>query len=115
MMPQFIDHPLFQLLREGNVEEFNQRIEQGDSVDLTDCDFRNCDMRGLNAENLNLAGAYFRGADLRGIDFRNTRLAGSSLAGAQISGCYFPKELHPAEIDLSVTHGTRLRYEQEER
>ncbi len=114
-MPKFIDDPLFQLLREGNVEEFNQRRKAGEEVDLTDCDFRNCDMRGLDADDLNLAGAYFRGADIRGVDFRQSKLAGASLAGAQISGCYFPKELHPAEIDLSITHGTRLRYEQEER
>ncbi len=110
-MPKFIEHPLFQLLREGKVEEFNKRRAAGEDVDLTDCDFRNCDLRGLNAENLNLAGAYFRGADIRGIDFRNARLAGASLATAQISGCYFPKTLSATEIELSVVHGTRLRHE----
>ncbi len=109
-MPKFIDEPLFQLLREGNTDEFNKRRAAGEDIDLTDCDFRNCDLRGLNVDNLNLAGAYFRGADIRGIDFRESRLAGASLAGAQVSGCYFPKEISAAEIDLSIVHGTRLRH-----
>jgi len=108
-MPKFIDNELFHLLREDKVEEFNQRYNGGEKVDLTDCDFRNCDLRGLNAEGLDLSNAYFRGADLRGIDFRNTRLMGASLASAQISGCFFSSKLSAAEIDLSVNQGTRLR------
>ncbi len=109
-MPKFIDEPLFQLLRDGEVEEFNNRRAAGEEIDLTDCDFQNCDLRGLNVDNLNLAGAYFRGADIRGIDFRESRLAGASLAGAQVSGCYFPKNISAAEIELSIIHGTRLRH-----
>ena len=35
---------------------------------------------------------------------------GSSIAGAKISGCYFPSQLDPDEIIMSLNHGTRMRY-----
>ncbi len=47
---------------------------------------------------------------LRGIDFSKAWLEGASLNSARISGAYFPAELTPEEIILSVTHGTRMRY-----
>jgi hypothetical protein len=47
---------------------------------------------------------------LRGIDFSQTCLEGASINGARISGVYFPPELSPEEIVLSIEHGTRLRY-----
>jgi uncharacterized protein YjbI with pentapeptide repeats len=76
--------PLYALLREGRHEEFNR--QRTGSV----CDLRSCDLRGL--------------------DLRTARLAGASLHAARVSGVYFPKELDPDEIDMSVRLGTRMRY-----
>ena len=102
--------PMYQLLREGKITEFNDRKALGEKVDLTFCDFRNVDLRGLEAQGLDLRGSYFRQADLRGIDFSETQLEGASINAARISGTYFPKALSPQEILLSFQQGTRLRY-----
>jgi len=101
--------PLYQLLREGNIAEFNKRKAAGQKPDLTACDFRNLDLRGIDADGLDFSDSYFRQADLRGIDFQNARLDGASLNGAKISGAYFPATLSAEEIRLSVELGTRLR------
>lgn len=108
--PQIKNDPMYQLLREGLIEEFNRRKAQGESCDLSYCDFRNLDLRGMDARGLDLSNAYFRQTDLRGIDFSQSRLEGVSINGARISGVYFPKELSPDEIELSFAHGTRMRY-----
>lgn len=102
--------PLYRLLREGRVKDFNERRKLGEKIDLRDCDFRALDLRGLDARGLDLSGCYFRQTDLRGIDFSETRLEGASINAAKISGTLFPKELSPEEITLSLLHGTRLRY-----
>ena len=101
---------MYQLLREERVEEFNQRRAKGEHCDLTHCDFRGLDLRGLNAKGLDFTGSYFRQTDLRGINFHESCLEECSLNGAKISGVYFPKELSPEEIMMSLTHGTRMRY-----
>jgi uncharacterized protein YjbI with pentapeptide repeats len=100
---------MYQLLRDGNIQDFNQRKALGESMDLTHCDFRGVDLRGLDAQGLDLRGSYFRHADLRGVDFSEAQLEGASINGATISGTYFPKILSPNEILLSLQHGTRLR------
>jgi uncharacterized protein YjbI with pentapeptide repeats len=110
LKPLDYDDPLYQLLRDGNVKEFNRRKAQGEHCDLTGCELRNLDLRGLDAGGLDFSNSYFRAADLRGIDFSTARLEGASLNSAKISGAYFPVELSADEINLSVTHGTRLRY-----
>jgi len=102
---------LYQLLRGGDVEQFNQRKAAGESCDLTHCDFRGLDLRGLDAAGLDLSHGYFRQTDLRGIDFRESNLEGASINGAMISGVFFPKRLSSDEIYLSLTHGTRMRYD----
>jgi len=101
---------LYQLLREERIEEFNQRRAKGESCDLTHCDFRGLDLRGLNAKGLDLTGGYFRQTDLRGINFQQSCLEECSINGAKISGVYFPPELDPEEIIMSLNHGTRMRY-----
>ncbi len=101
---------LYRLLREGKIDEFNTRKENGETCDLTSADFRSVDLTGLNADGLDLSHCYFRMSNLRGIDFSNTRLEGASIHGAQISGVFFPAALDAAEILLSLEHGTRLRY-----
>lgn len=108
---RMIDHPLFQALRNENVEAFNQaRKSLEDIPSFAYCDFRGLDLRGLDAGTLDLSNAYFRGADLRGIDFREANLEGASIAGAKISGCYFPIDLAADELVMSLNHGTRMRY-----
>ena len=104
------DNELYHLLREEKIEEFNARKEQGEEVNLTNCDFRSLDLRGLNAQGIDFTGSYFRQTDLRGINFSKSVLRECSINGAKISGTYFPPELSPEEIVMSLTHGTRMRY-----
>jgi uncharacterized protein YjbI with pentapeptide repeats len=68
LKPLIYQDPLYQLLREGNVQELNQRKTQGEKLDLTSCDFRHLD-RGLAAAGIDFTGCYFRAAGLRGGDF----------------------------------------------
>lgn len=105
------DDPLYRLLREGKIEEFNAAKGLGQRSDLTNCDFRGVDLRGLDADGLDLSGCYFRQSDLRGIDFSNCNLTGASINGAKISGTLFPLQLTSGEITLSLLHGTRMRYQ----
>lgn len=104
------DDPLYRLLREGKIEEFNTAKTQGQRSDLTNCDFRGVDLRGLDADGLDLSGCYFRQSDLRGIDFSTCNLVGASINGAKISGTLFPAQISAEEITLSLLHGTRMRY-----
>ena len=108
--PKIIDHPLYLMLREGNVETFNLRRSSHAELDFRGCNFRGIDLRGADVAGVDFSDAYFRGADLRGVDFRESRLEGASIAAALISGCYFPVALSPEEITLSLDKGTRLRY-----
>lgn len=109
--PIISDDPLYQLLRDGQIEAFNQRIANGETADLTCNDFRHLNLHGLKAAGLDFSNSYFRQADLRGIDFSQcTSLEGASIHGAKISGVYFPEALEPQEICMSLEHGTRMRY-----
>jgi len=110
LRPLTYEDTLYQLLRDGNIKEFNRQKAQGEQHDLTSCDLRYLDLRGLDAAGIDFSNSYFRAADLRGIDFSKTRLEGGSINGARISGAYFPIELSAQEIMLSVDHGTRMRY-----
>ena len=104
------DDPLYMLLRDGQVEEFNRRIAGGESCALVGYDLRGLDLRGLEATSLDFSNCYFRQADLRGIDFSQANLEGASIHAAKISGAYFPAALRADEITLSFEHGTRMRY-----
>ncbi len=110
LKPLTYDEPLYQLLRDGNVKEFNRRKSAGERVALSDCDLSNLDLRGIDASGVDFRNSYFRNANLRGVDFSTARLEGASLNMAKISGAYFPVELSAEEIALSVEHGTRMRY-----
>ena len=109
MKPKFSNDPMYQLLRDGNITEFNARFEGGEKPDLSNCDFRNVDLRGLEVTKTDFSGSYFRQADLRGLDLSECQLEGVSIHGAQISGMLFPKELSAQEILLSHQQGTRMR------
>ena len=106
------DDPMYELLQQESIMEFNSRRALGQECDLRGVHLRGLDLRGLDATDLNLENAYLRGADVRGVDFRTSNLRGASLAECNISGCYFPLELLAEEILLSVSRGTRLRYAQ---
>lgn len=108
--PIIKDDPMYRLIREGHIKEFNQRKAAGESCDLTGADFRSVSLAGIDADGLNLSNCYFRMGNLRGVDFRNANMEGASIHGAQISGTFFPYELDAHEIELSLEHGTRMRY-----
>ncbi|MDH3444725.1 MAG: pentapeptide repeat-containing protein [Deltaproteobacteria bacterium] len=102
--------PMYQLLRDGDIVEFNRRKAEGETCDLTHCDLRSLDLRGIDATGLDFSHCYFRNANLRGVDFTKSRLEGASLNEAKVSGAYFPAELSADEIVLSLEHGSRMRY-----
>lgn len=108
--PQIKKDPMYQLLRAGEIEEFNKRKAKGEKCDLRNCDFRAVELQGLDASGLDFSGCYFRLADLRGIDFSQANMQGASVHEAKISGCYFPKEISSDEITMSLIRGTRMRY-----
>lgn len=108
--PQQLDNPLYRLLHNEKVRDFNTQKPKDGPIDLRSGDFRGLDLRQLDAEGVDFTDAYFRGADLRGLDLRHASLEGASIAHAQISGAYFPVELSADEILMSVNFGTRLRY-----
>lgn len=108
--PEIKSDPLYQMLRQEDVDAFNANRDQLDTSQLRSGDYRGRDLRKMNARGLDFSNAYFRNADLSGIDFRDTNLEGASLMDAKVSGVYFPVELSPEEIRLSLDHGTRLRY-----
>jgi uncharacterized protein YjbI with pentapeptide repeats len=107
--PEQTADPMYQLLKHGQVEEFNQRRAAGEECNLENADLRGVDLRNLDARGLNMADAYLRHADLRGVDLRQTILEGASINSAKISGTYFPSSISAEEINLSLVHGTRLR------
>lgn len=102
--------PMYLMLRGGRIEDFNRLRKAGQKCDFRGCDMRGLDLRGYDVGGLDLSDCYFRQADLRGLDLRASRLEGASLHAAHVSGVYFPVELAPAEIEMSVRLGTRLRH-----
>lgn len=108
--PEIKQDPLYQLLRNEDIKGFNEQRDTLDTTELRSGDYRGRDLRNMNADGLDFSGAYFRNSDLSGIDFRNTNLEGASLLDAKLSGTYFPPELSPEEIRLSLDTGTRMRY-----
>jgi uncharacterized protein YjbI with pentapeptide repeats len=109
--PIISNDPLYRLLREGKVDEFNQRIAAGEVANLQGCDFRHINLQNLQATGLDFANCYFRQADLRGVDFSACiNFEGASIHAAKISGVRFPKQIRADEILLSLEHGTRIRY-----
>ena len=60
-----LDNPLFSLLREGRIEEFNERKAGMETCDFRGETFGGLIFRGLNARGIDFEDAYFRGADLK--------------------------------------------------
>lgn len=108
--PEIKQDPLYQMLRQEDVDSFNANRDSMDTSQLKSGDYRGRDLRKMNARGLDFSNAYFRNADLSGIDFRETNLEGASLMDAKVSGVFFPAEISAEEIRLSLERGTRLRY-----
>ena len=108
--PRQLDSPLYRLLRNEQIAEFNAQKPKSGMIDLRCGDFRGLDLRQLDASRIDFTDAYFRGADLRGLDLREATLEGASIAHAQISGVYFPVQLSADEVLLSMQFGIRMRY-----
>ena len=102
--------PMYLMLREGCIKEFNAKKASGDTCDLRGCDLRGLDLRGLDADGLDFSDCYFRQSDLRGVDLSKAKMDGASINACKISGVLFPAELSASEIELSLLHGTRMRY-----
>lgn len=101
--------PLYQLLRDEQIDRFNAEVKAGATVDLSDADLRNVRLQGADLRHANLRGAYLRGANMRGCDLSDADLTGASIHEAHIGGCLFPPNISAAEIRLSHELGTRLR------
>jgi uncharacterized protein YjbI with pentapeptide repeats len=100
---------MYKNLQEDRVDAFNIARDEGKATDLTGAKFRSFDLRGANLNGLDLSDAYFKNADIRGADLRDCKLDGCSFLNAKISGVYFPSNISPEEITMSLLHGTRLR------
>ncbi|OGV46915.1 MAG: hypothetical protein A2017_16830 [Lentisphaerae bacterium GWF2_44_16] len=108
-MPEMKQSKMFHFLRDGKIEDFNRELQRGTAVDLENADLRGVDLRGCNLKGVSLKGAYMSYTDLRGLDLRFSNLEGASIKSAKISGAYFPENIMPEEILMSVTQGTRMR------
>ncbi len=108
-VPRFLQDPAFKLLRVGEIEAFHKNIQGRGSVDFSGTDLRGTDFRKVDLSRLILRDAYLRDADFRGCDLRHLDLQGASLQNAKISGAYLPTNISPAEIQMSLQFGTRLR------
>lgn len=107
--PQFLDDEAFRHLRAGDFENFRRATEHRKAVDFTGADLRGVDFRSVDLSKIILRDAYLRDVDFRGCDLRQVDLEGASIHNAKIAGVYFADNLTPAEIQLSIQHGTRLR------
>ena len=105
--------PMYLMLREGCIKEFNVKKASGDKCDLRGCDLRSLDLRGLDTGGLDFRDGYFRQTDLRGVDLSKANPDGASINACKISGVLFPPELSASEIELLLLllPGTRMWYQ----
>jgi uncharacterized protein YjbI with pentapeptide repeats len=107
--PRFLEDEAFKYLRDGDCDGYCRAVEYRKIVDFTGADLRATDFRNIDVSKLILRDAYLRGADFRGCDLRQVDLEGSSIHNARIAGAYFPANISPDELQLSIQHGTRMR------
>ncbi len=103
------DAKLVELLCQGRVEAFNEARSGMESPSVRGADLCAADLRKLDASNLDMRDCHLRRADLRGVDLSTALLEGSSIAEARVSGALFPADFSAEELNLSLSHGTRLR------
>lgn len=122
---------LVQLLRNGDIDEFNESRIQTDldlseidlagcsisganlaDTDLTGSDFSECDLTGVNFSDSDLSSVIFSRATIKESNFSNTILTGTKFANADIAGCDFTEadmvgadmiEADLSNADLSLT------------
>jgi uncharacterized protein YjbI with pentapeptide repeats len=107
--PRFLDDEAYKSLRAGELDTFHRITNGRKMVDFTGADLRGVDFRGVDVNKIILRDAYLRDADFRGADLRQVDFEGASIHNTRIAGAYFPENLTPTEIQLSMQHGTRLR------
>ena len=107
--PRFPEDEAFRALRSGDLVEYHRLAATREQIDLSNSDLRGVDLRGIDLRKVILRGCYLRDADLRGIDLSSHDLTGCSISHAKVSGTFFPNDLAPEEIRLSLEHGTRMR------
>ena len=78
-------------------------------LDLSNVNLRGADLRRANLRKADLRNAYCHSADMRGVDLSEANLEGASIHMARVSGAYFPPNVSPDEIRLSLEIGTRIR------
>lgn len=103
------DNVNYQLLKNDDIEAFNEAREKGVEVDIKDANFRAFNLKGANLNGLDLSDSYFKNTDLRGVDLRSCNLSGCCFLNAKVSGVFFPNNISAAELNLSITSGTRIR------
>lgn len=104
------DQDALRLIQEDRPLDFNRLIQAREGVvDLVGAQFRGYDLRKFDLRRANLADCYMRNADLRGLDLGGANLEGASIKDAKVSGTFFPANIAPEEIRLSLEQGTRLR------
>ena len=107
--PRYLEDPAYRCLRVEDIDGYNMAIINRQVVDFTDANLRSVDLRKADLEKVVLRGAYLRDADLRGCDLRHMDLEGTSFHGAKVAGAYFPPNVPPQELEMSVELGTRIR------
>lgn len=112
--PKYIEDPAYRCLRVDDPDGYEMAIINRSEVDFSDANLRSVDLRKADLEKVILRGAYLRDADLRGCDLRHMDLEGSSFHNAKVAGAYFPANVSPEEIQMSLEHGTRIRVERED-
>ena len=106
---RFLDDEAYRSLRSGELDVYHKLVANRPEVNFSNADLRGVDLRKVDAGKLVLRGSYLRDADLRGLDLRQLDLEGCSLFHAKVSGAYFPAEVLPEELRMSLDYGTRLR------
>jgi len=67
------------------------------------------DSRKPNASNLDTCDRHPRRVGLCEVDLCTALAEGSSIAEARVSGALIPADFSAEELNLSLSHGTRLR------
>jgi len=79
---------LFDLLKKGEVEEFNNEINDF-TEDLTESDFSGIETDGAIFKEHDLSGSNFSESNLSNVNFENCDLSSATFARAELSGVLF--------------------------
>ena len=75
--PQIKTDPMYVLLRDEKIADFNKRKAKGETFDLTYCDFRGINLKGMDADNIDEAAyeAFQKATEQAGSSSQHTMLA----------------------------------------